>query len=119
MKYSEESVKYLELHKPLIVGDWSASCWGKTFKVNNSGIKLVARDDEGLERIIFDTEKKKVSVKVKNPTLPPNAPRILDLSDAVDFFEELRKDIENILTTRDGTFQSVTPNADRTAFEIM
>ena len=36
----EDAHNYLELHKPLIIGDWSANCWGKTFKVNNNGIKL-------------------------------------------------------------------------------
>lgn len=109
----------VEFNDGFQMGQWGVACWGKRFKINNNGIKLVAREDEDLERIIFDTEKKTVSVKVKNPTLPPNAPRIVDLSDSVEFFEELRKDIENILTTRGGTFQSVTPNADRTAFEIM
>ena len=118
IELSEESRKYLESHKPLIIGDWSATCWGKRFKVNNCGIKLIARDDEDLEKIIFDVEKKTVSVSVKNPTLPTKAPRIVDLSDATEFFEELRKNIETILTTKDGEFKSVTPNADRTVFEV-
>ena len=117
IELSEEARTYLELHKSLTVGDWSASCWGKTFKVNNNGIKLAAREDEDLERIIFDVEKKTVSVSVKNPTLPEKAPRIVDLSEATEFFEELRKDIEKILTGI-GTFKSVTSNADRTVFEV-
>lgn len=118
IELSEELRKYLDEHKPLIVGDWSACCLGKTFKVNHSGIKLAAREDEDLEKIIFDVEKKTVSVKVKNPTLSTKAPRTLDLSDAADFFEELRKNIETILTTKDGKFKSVIPNDDRTIFEI-
>ena len=118
IELSEEARKYLESHKPLIIGDWSATCWGKTFKVNNNGIKLVARDDEDLEKIIFDVEKKTVSVSVKNPTLSEKAPRIVNLSNATEFFEELRKNIETILTTKDGEFKSVTPNADRTVFEV-
>ncbi len=99
------------------MGDWGVSCWGKTFKVNNNGIKLAARQDEDLHKIIFDVEKKTVSVIVKNPTLSEKAPRVLVLSDATEFFEELRKNIEKILLTK-GTFKSVTPNEDRTVFEI-
>ena len=117
IELSEEARTYLELHKPIIIGDWSASCWGRRFKINNHGIKLIAKEDEDLERIIFDVEKKTVSVRVNNPTLPENAPRTVDLSDAVDFFEELRKDIEKIMTGI-GTFRSVTPNDDRTVFEV-
>lgn len=107
------------LTKTFIVGEWSACCCcGKTFQVNNNGIKLVAREDEGLEKIIFDTEKKTVLVKVKNPTLSEKAPRILNLSNSIEFFEGLRKNIEKILTTEGGKFTSVTSNADRTVFEV-
>ena len=114
---SEVTRKHLEEHKPLIVGDWGANCWGKRFKVNNKGIKLIAKEDEDLEKIIFDVENKTVSVKVKNPTLPAKVPRTVDLSDATEFFEELRKNIETILTIK-GTFTAVTPNEDRTVFEV-
>ena len=117
LELSEEVKNYLEANKPLMVGNWSASCWGKTFKFNNNGIKLAARSDEGLEKVIFDTDKKTVSVKVKTPTLSDKAPRTVDLSDATEFFEEVRKNIENILTEK-GDFEKVTPNADRTVFEI-
>ncbi len=99
------------------MGNWSASCWGKTFKLNNHGIKLVARSDEDLEKVIFDAEKKTVAVSVKNPTLPEKCPRIVDLSDAPEFFEELRNGLEKLLTIK-GKFKSVTPNADRTVFEV-
>ena len=118
IELSEEARTYLELHRSLTVGDWSASCWGKRFKINNHGIKLIAKEDEDLERIIFDVEKKTVSVSIKNPTLPEKAPRIVDLSEATEFFEELRKEIEKLLTIK-GTFRSVTPNDDRTVFEIV
>ena len=117
IELSEEARNYLEFHKPLIVGDWSATSHDKTFIVNNKGMKLAARYDEDLEQIIFDKEKKTVSVKVKNPTLSDKAPRTVDLSDATDFFEELRKDLETVLAVK-GTFKSVTPNADRTVFDV-
>ena len=117
LELTEEVKNYLEFHKPLKVGNWTASCYGKTFKFNNNGIKLWARNDEGLEKVIFDTDKKTVSVKVKTPTLSDKAPRTVDLSDATEFFEEVRKNIENILTEK-GDFEKVTPNADRTVFEI-
>ena len=32
-EYSEETLKYLESRKPLQIGDWTASCTGKTFKM--------------------------------------------------------------------------------------
>lgn len=99
-----------------VFGEWSARCTGKRFKVNNSGIKLIAKEDENLEKVIFDVEKKTVAVSVRNPTLSEKAPRIVDLSDATAFFEELRKEIESLLLK--GSFNSVTPNADRTVFEV-
>ena len=118
IELNEESLKYLNSHKPLQIGDWTAACTGQTFKLNNHGIKLWARDDEVLEKIIFDTKEKTVSVIVKKPTLPTKAPRIVGLSESLEFFEELRKEIENILTTKGGTYTKVNSNADRTVFEI-
>lgn len=100
------------------VGDWVADCYHKRFKVNNNGIKLWAKEDENLEQVIFDTEKKTVSVKVKTPTLSDKAPRTLDLSNDVEFFEALRKNIEELLTQEKGKYTSVIPNEDRTIFEI-
>ena len=81
------------------MGDWNVSCHDKTFQMHNKGIKLWARYDEGLKRVSFDLEKKTVAVTVENPTLPSNAPRIVDLSDAVDFFEAVRNNMEKILLT--------------------
>lgn len=98
-------------------GDWIAPCWGYRFKINHKGIKLIAHESEDLEKIIFDTEKKSISVVVKNPKLP-NAPRTADVSENPDFFEGVRENIENILTTGDGRFTTVTPNEDRTVFTV-
>ena len=106
-----------EFHDGFHFGNWTVSCNGKTFIVNNNGMKLCARDDEDLEKIIFDADKKTVSLKVKSQTLSDKAPRIVDLNDATEFFDELRKDIEKILTEK-GEFKSVTPNKDRTVFVI-
>ena len=117
LELTEEVKNYLEFHKPLKVGNWTASCYGKTFKFNNDGIKLWARNDEGLEKVIFDTEKKTVSVKVKTPTLPVKVPRTVDLSDYPEFFEEVRNNLEKILTEK-GDFEKAIPNSDRTVFEI-
>ena len=108
--------------KPFEVGDYSARCVGTWFQINkggeNHGIKLVGGAYEGLEKIVFDLEKKTVSVVIKKPTLPPNAPRILDLTEAPDFFDGLRENIETILTTQHAKFKTVTPNEDRTVFTI-
>jgi hypothetical protein len=116
IELTEEALKMMGI--TLIVGDWSAKCNGRTFKINNHGIKLWARNDEELEQIVFDLDKKTVSVKVKNPTLPTQVPRTVDLSGATDFFEELRNNIEMLLTEGTGTFKAVVPNDDRTVFEI-
>ena len=98
------------------LGDWSVECYYKRFKFNNKGIKLVAKGDEGLKKVIFNTERKTVAVVVTTPTLPVNVPRIADLSDSPKFFEEVRNNIETILTT--GTYNKVTPNEDRTVFVV-
>ena len=84
--------------------------------LNNHGIKLVARYDEGLLRVVFDTDAHTVRVHVANPTLPSKCSRIADLSDNVAFFEELRSGLEEILFF--GGFNSVLCNSDRTVFEI-
>ena len=77
------------------MGDWRVACAGKEFEVYKDRVrKLIAGEDENLEEIIFDNEKKTVSVKVKNRKLPKETPRIVDLSEAPEFFEELRKDID-------------------------
>ena len=43
--------------------------------------------------------------------------RIVYLGDVPEFFERLHKNIEVVLTEM-GTYESVTPNADRTVFEV-
>ena len=118
LELSEEIENFYELHQPFIFGEWVASCNGKRFILNNNGMKLAVREDEELEKIIFDVEKKTVSVRVKKPTLPTKVPRTADLSRDMEFFDELRKNIETILTTKDGEFKSVIPNEDRTEFEV-
>lgn len=95
---------------------WSVECSYKRFKLNNKGIKLYAKENEALTKIIFDTNNKTVSVVVSNPVLGENAPRTVDLNSDVQFFDELRNNIENILLT--GGYSTVTPNEDRTVFEI-
>ena len=55
-------------------------------QLNNHGIKLCAKEDEELERVIFDLDKNTVSVVVRNPTLPSHAPGVCDLSDAPEFY---------------------------------
>jgi hypothetical protein len=108
----------IDLYDRFEMGDWRVACAGKEFEVYKDRVrKLIAGEDENLEKILFDKEKKTISVKVKNPILPEETPRIVDLSEAPKFFEELRKDIELILTEK-GEFGPVTPNADRTIFEV-
>ena len=98
--------------------NWYVHCFNKSFVICNNGMKLAVRGDENLEKVIFDNEKKIISVVVKNPTLSEKIPKTLDLSDATEFFEELRKNIETILTTKWATFTLVIPNDDRTVFKV-
>jgi len=79
-------------------------------------MKLAVKENEALNKIIFDTDKKTISATVSNPTLPIDIPRTADLSDNVQFFDELRDNIENVLLT--GGYSSVIPNENRTIFEI-
>lgn len=97
--------------------NWTISSSNKKFRINNHGIKLIARNDEELQQVIFDTEKKTVTVVVKNNLIPNNPPRTLDLSNDVDFFEDLRNNLEEILTI-ESAFNSVTPNDNRSIFQI-
>ena len=103
---------------PFNFGDWYVHGPGTGIIINNHGLKLAAHALEGLEKIIFDTEKKTVSVVVKEPILPPNVPRILDLSEDTEFFEALRENIETILTTQHARFKNVIANEDRTVFTV-
>lgn len=97
------------------VGDWKVICAQSLFTLNNKGIKLFAAAYEGFEKIIFDTEKKTVSVVVRNPRFP-DIPRTVDLSEATDFFDALRENIETVMTSGDSKCKSVTANEDRTVF---
>ena len=97
-------------------GKWSVSANNNSFKLNNKGIKLWAKKEEQLSEIRFDTENKIVSLTVEKATLPPNAPRKVDLSDDPQFFEDLRENIEEILLK--GNYDSITPNEDRTIFKV-
>lgn len=83
---------------------------------NGLGV-LYAFEDEYLEKIIFDVEKKTVSIRVKKPECTLLERCKVDLSDAPEFFEKLHNNIELILTEM-GTYESVTPNTDRTVFEV-
>lgn len=99
------------------IGEWSVHSHGKLFRINNNGIKLWARGDEGLYKIVFDVEKKTIEVFVAKPTLPAHCPRKVSLKDAELFFNEIRNNLEDILI-RKNNFSSVIPNEDRTVFEV-
>ena len=92
--FKEKEESRIEFDDGFQIGDWGVSCMGKTLKVDNDGIKLAAREDEDLEKVIFNVEKKTVSVIVKNPTLSEKALRIVDLSDAVEFLKNYVKTLK-------------------------
>ena len=100
-----------------VLGDWSVTCFDKIFTINNNGIKLYAHREEELSKIIFDTDKKTIRLVINNPRLAASKmPRFIDLSDAPSFFNELHENIETILLT--GRYSKVTPNEDRTIFDV-
>lgn len=119
--YENNSIKPIY---PFEVGDYNATCNGWRFLVSkrgaDHGMKLVAAASEGFEKIIFDPEKKTVTVEVKKKRLPARTPRTLDLTDAPEFFDGLRDNIEDIILKqqRREIFKSVTPNEDRTVFTV-
>ena len=122
IELSEQTKKFFEENEPLTVGDWSASCYGYMFKMNNNGIKFLFLLYEEVEKVIFDTDKKTVTVTVNNPMVRNYCPRTVDLSDTPEFFEEVRKNFINILTDKkfDKGFhaESVTANENMTEFKI-
>lgn len=95
---------------------WTVNCWYDNFVINNHGMKLVAKGEEGIKKVVFDPERKTVQVVVTTPVLSEKAPRIVDLSEDVDFFEKLRNNIEEVLTT--SKYYKVTANGDRTVFDV-
>lgn len=113
-------------------GSWHVICSSKKLIIRKEGIdlatkirtkessfKIIAASDEGLEKIIFDTDKKTVSVKVKNPRNGNclHLPKTVDLSEDEDFFEYLHQNLDKWMMEK-GEFTSVTPNEDRTVFEV-
>lgn len=78
--------------------------------------RLCAKAKEKIKKLIFDMEKKTISVTVANAIFPPSVPRIVNLCDEPRFFEDIHDNIEEILNT--AGFKSVTPNEDRTVFEF-
>lgn len=97
-------------------GTWSVTCISRTFRLNNNGIKLIARCDEGLKKVVFDPDRYTITVEVANKVLSDRMPRIAYLSDDRQFFNELRENLETVLTT--GTYASVKSNENRTVFEV-
>lgn len=112
-KRLEENSKKFEIR----VENWVADCRHKRIIIHQKGHKFAAcnRDDEDLEKVIFDMEHKTISLVVKNWTLAADAPRVADLSNAVEFFNAIHEKIEPWLAYG---FSSVTPNEDRTVFEV-
>jgi hypothetical protein len=55
------------------IGDWSVSSHDKTFQLNNHGIKLVARYDEDLVRVEFDTDALRCVFMWQTQCCRPNA----------------------------------------------
>lgn len=105
-----------------VCGNWSVSCFGRHFRINNKGIKLAVEKGEELKKVIFDTEKKTIEVVVEN-SISPKVPRVADLSDAPEFFDEIHNGLKEILLTKSNIddkpfYDSVTPNEDRTVFEV-
>ena len=98
---------------------WTITCNCKRLIISNSGWKLFVREDEELEKLIFDPEKKTIEAVVKNPCKEHDFPRVADLSGVPELFEEIRGGIEDVLLFDTPIrYESVVPNEDRTVFEV-
>ena len=95
--------------------NWSVSCIDRNFILKHNGLKLCANSTETLEKVIFDTNKKTVAVEVSNKKRE-DVPRIADISDDTFFFDKLRENMEDVLST--GGFTCTAVNEDRTVFEV-
>ena len=83
--------------------------------LKRNGLRLCANSTETLEKVIFDTNKKTVAVEVSNKKRE-DVPRIADISDDTFFFDKLRENMEDVLST--GGFTCTAVNEDRTVFEV-
>ena len=96
-------------------GKWiveNASHW---FRICCGANRTCIKTKEGLNEIRFDPEKKTIELVITTVILN-NKPRVVNLSEAPKFFEELRNKIEEILLACN--YSTVTPNASRTIFKV-
>lgn len=116
----KENISKYSKGVPFVYKNWKAHTMGHMFVIANNGSKLLVYRGETLEKVIFDLDKKTISVKVKNPNTNPKLkiPRTLDLSDEPEFFDLLRENMEILLTEREDTYEMVGVNKDRTEFEV-
>lgn len=110
----------IEYYDAFQVGEWFVGCWPHIFEICHKGVRLAFVPDEIPESIEFDVDRKTVSVRVKYPILPNDTPRTVDISDSVEFFDELRSRIDTLLTSEfdySKTYEKVLVNEDMTVFE--
>ena len=94
--------------------NWSVTSLNRNLLLKRNGLRLCADSTETLEKVIFDTNKKTVAVEVSNKR--EDVPRIADISDDTFFFDKLRENMEDVLST--GGFTCTAVNEDRTVFEV-
>lgn len=128
----KEKICGIETGNGFSFGEWQVWCPRKRLTIINRGIslatqiknkknriKILVTSEEGLEKVIFDTDKKTVSVKLSNPRDDSilNSKRTADLNGDEDFFEYLHQNLDKWMMKK-GDFSLVTPNEDRTVFEV-
>lgn len=98
--------------------------WIDNWEKRNPKNRLIVWGGEILEKLIFDPEKKTIEAVVSRVE-KENTPRKVDLSEVPELFDEIRDGIEEVITfkpedshTAPLYYESVTPNEDRTVFEV-
>lgn len=119
-----EIVTFSHHYKGWTVHSHDKTIWIDNWEKRNPKNRLIVWGGEILEKLIFDPEKKTIEAVVSRVE-KENTPRKVDLSEVPELFDEIRDGIEEVITfkpedshTTPLYYESVTPNEDRTVFEV-
>ena len=119
-----ETVTFSHHYKGWTVHSHDKTIWIDNWEKRNPKNRLIVWGGEILEKLIFDPEKKTIEAVVSRVE-KENTPRKVDLSEVPELFNEIRDGIEEVITfkpedshTTPLYYESVTPNEDRTVFEV-
>ena len=119
-----ETVTFSHHYNGWTVHSHDKTIWIDNWEKRNPKNRLIVWGGEILEKLIFDPEKKTIEAVVSRVE-KENTPRKVDLSEVPELFNEIRDGIEEVITfkpedshTTPLYYESVTPNEDRTVFEV-